>query len=354
MKIYTRVESRWDSFKEKYVIEKRSHYYYAGEISYCGSGGGQSQESAPTSTTQTMISEPWGPQQTYLRKGFKEAQKLYLDSHPSLFPNSMVLPFSPETQTAQQLTTERALNGSPVQAAGNTQLQRTINGDYLNNPTVNGDFLYGGDAFNASVDAATRRIMPQIDSAFEKSGRFNSGLAKTAQTQAIADSFANQYGQERQLQENNFNAGRTNQLQGALIAPSYAAGDYNDIGALAGVGAQNEQKLQDQLNEQIYRYGYDQNINRDDLVRYMQLIQGNYGGSQSGTGTSSGGNVTSSSGSGAGKALSGAIGGGLAGYSLAGGGALGGAASGAATGTMISPGWGTAIGAGVGLLSSLL
>lgn len=33
--------------------------------------------------------------------------------------------------------------------------------------------------------------------------------------------------------------------------------------------------------------------------------------------------------------------------------ALGGAASGAATGTMIMPGWGTAIGAGVGLLGGL-
>lgn len=309
-----------------------------------GGGGGST---GPQSVTQTTISEPWGPQQPYLKQGFEAAQNLFMDSHPQIFPNSLTLPFSPEKQTALQLTTQRALNGSPLNQAANSQIYGTINGSYLDNPTTRGSYLYGGEGFNQAVDAASRKILPQVDSAFESSGRFNSGLAKTAQTQAIADAFASQYGQERGLQEQNFNNGRLQQLQATALAPSFAAQDYADYGALANVGQQYEDQLQNQLNEQVYRFGYDSNMERQDLKDFMSIINGQFGGTSSSTQNTSG---TSTSGGGGNPLLSG-IGGALAGASAFG---TGGSLAGTALGGMLGAGGGALLGGGLGLVGGFL
>lgn len=76
--------------------------------------------------------------------------------------------------------------------------------------TARGDYLYGGDAFNAAVEAAQRQAMPGVLSAFGRAGR-DGGLAQTAMAQAFADPFAAQYGNER-----------TRQLQAAQILPGMA------------------------------------------------------------------------------------------------------------------------------------
>lgn len=67
--------------------------------------------------------------------------------------------------------------------------------------TARGDFLYGGPGFNQAYQAAANRILPQVNSQFARAGRSGSGLAQTAQTQALADAFAGLYGQERGLQQ---------------------------------------------------------------------------------------------------------------------------------------------------------
>jgi hypothetical protein len=67
--------------------------------------------------------------------------------------------------------------------------------------TARGDYLYGGEGFNAAVDAAYRRGMPQVLSRFGGAGRDDGGLAKVALAQAFADPFAAQYGQERGFQQ---------------------------------------------------------------------------------------------------------------------------------------------------------
>lgn len=309
-----------------------------------GMSGGQQQSSGPQSVTQTNITEPWAPQKPYLTQGFQAAQDLFLDSHPNVFPNSMTLPFSPETQTALQLTTQRALNGSPLTQNANAQLLGTMQGAYLDNPTTRGNYLYGGAGFNAAVDAATNKILPQVDSNFEGAGRYNSGLARVAQTQAISDAFANQYGQERQLQEQNFNNQRQQQLQATMLAPQFASQDYNDYAMLANVGQTYQDQLQNQLNEQIYRYGYDANMNRDDLITYMNLINGNFGGTSTGTSTTSGSTTTTSGGK---NPILGALGGALSGSSLFG-------AGGSLASLGLGGGWGAAIGGGLGLLSGIL
>ncbi len=75
-------------------------------------------------------------------------------------------------------------------------------------PTANGDFLFGGDGFNAAGDASVRAAQPHILSTFGRSGSGTGGLAQAAIGQAATDAFAQQFSQER-----------TRQLQAASALP---------------------------------------------------------------------------------------------------------------------------------------
>lgn len=65
--------------------------------------------------------------------------------------------------------------------------------------TARGDYLYGGDAYDRAIQAASNAVLPQVASAFGGGvgGASGSGLAKVAVGQGIGDAFARQYGQER-------------------------------------------------------------------------------------------------------------------------------------------------------------
>lgn len=68
--------------------------------------------------------------------------------------------------------------------------------------TAAGDFLYGGDGFNAAIEAAVRAAQPGIISTFGRAGpgAATGALAQAAIGQAGIDAFASQFGQERQRQ----------------------------------------------------------------------------------------------------------------------------------------------------------
>lgn len=73
-------------------------------------GGGGSQ-------TQTTQSEPWAGQQPYLRDIFRNAQSLYRQGPQEFWPGQTVAPFAPQQMQAMDLTTNRALSGSPQEQA---------------------------------------------------------------------------------------------------------------------------------------------------------------------------------------------------------------------------------------------
>ena len=163
-----------------------------------------------------------------------EAERLYRESE------NLVSDFTPEQEQAMQLQSQRALSGSGVTRAAQDNASQTLRGDYL----------YGGPGFNAAFDAASRRILPQVDSAFNRSGRYGSGLAQTAQTQALGDVFAGMYGQER-----------NNQMQAMGMSPVLANQDYLDIDRLAQVGDQRQEQNQLMMDEPWQR-----------LQRYQSFI----------------------------------------------------------------------------------
>lgn len=178
--------------------------------------------------TVTQKNEPPAWLTPYLQSGLSRADELY---QQGMTPT----PMSGQTQDALAMSEDLARSGAGVEPAMSTY-----------NATLGGDYLYGGDGFNAAVDAATRRITPQVQSAFSRGGRLNSGLAQGELAGRIGDSFAGLYNQERARQ------------QGALsMAPQMAALAYQPAQQLANVGAalEAEQDMQnnaDQVNLDNY------------------------------------------------------------------------------------------------------
>jgi hypothetical protein len=116
--------------------------------------------------------------------------------------------------------------------------------------TASGDFLFGGQGFDAAVDAAVRAAAPGILSTFGGAGGAPGGLARTAIGKAATDAFAGQYGQERanQLSASSLLAdiaggerGRSLAAAGALPALATAdAGILQQIGGIRQGQAQRE------------------------------------------------------------------------------------------------------------------
>jgi hypothetical protein len=348
------------------------------------SGGGGSVQ------TVTQKSEPWSEQKPFLTAGFDAAKNWWQNSSaPQYYPESTVTALNDTQRSAMGDIVARANRGSPevnaAQAAvertannGIDGLQSTINGAFLGQDpsqrnlggyaggdftgtgqgrtlnsassgqfsplaggstlmsTANGGFLNANPYLDATYDKAARAmsrnfaqgVMPSIDSAFARSGRFGSGLHSNAADQAIQNYtqglgdlatglYGNAYGQERGLQQQAAQgllgtqlgsaqnlmqnqmasnaqvqgaydternrmmqasiADNAAQMQAAGMAPQLAAADYADMNAKMGVG--NMQYGQDQANMQddVNRWNFYQNRDMNKLAQYMGMVNGGYG-----------------------------------------------------------------------------
>lgn len=263
-----------------------------------------------SSKPATAETAPWGPlgeqlQSIYTLAGGKAEQPGAFNTPLPYYPHQTYANLSPQTEQALNLTEQRALAGSPVSSAMRNEVINTLSGNYL----------YGNPGFNAAFEAAANKITPMIQSGFNRGGRLHSGLAREAETRALADAFASQYGNERQ-----------NQLKAMLFAPQAAQSEYNDIARLAGVGQAREANEQTKIDEDIARFEWD----RMDPWRRIELLSNVIYGSPSGFGTEiKRGEKNKASG------------------------ILGGILKGAQAGATIDPLWGTLIGgAGGGLLGA--
>lgn len=223
------------------------------------SGGGSRTEYV----TSARTSEPAAFIKPFLEYGAQEAQNLYQSSLPSYFPGSTVVGFAPQAEMALRGIEQRALTGSPITAAAQ---QNAAN-------VLGGSFLMGGNPYlQQAIQNASRPTIDAVQSQFSAAGRLGSGanmdvLSRNVGQIAQNMAFAN-YGDERQRQ-----------MQALGMAPALAAQDYADFNALAGVGDARRQQAQAQLQDQVNRFNFEQNVPADKLARYMALV----GGGQFGT-----------------------------------------------------------------------
>lgn len=282
-KIYTVSVWKWDGDKP-YLDENESQFHYIDDnapMSLMKGGGGGS------GNVQNIVkTDPWTGQQPYLAEGFRLASQNFANQDPYFAQ------FDPATLNAQS---------GILNAANNNVLSRDAQ-DMIDK-TLRGDYLTGGAGFNAALDAAKNKIIPEVQSTFASRGRTGSGLAQTAEASGIGDAFAKLYEDERQ-----------NQLRAGQLAPGIDEMKYAGFDRMSAVG-NDRQRLAE----------YNANARRNQILQYLGAIQGNYGG----TTTNS---VPDSGMTGWRRYLTGAAGGALAGLPL-------------------GP-WGAAAGAGLGLLGA--
>jgi len=105
---------------------------------------------------------------------------------------------------------------------------------------------------------------------------------------AFANSLSSRLAQQAgSLAYQNYKQGLTDLLKGATLAPQLANQDYVDLGQLANAGSTQQGLDQQQINDTIQRYNYNQNLPYNNLAQYMNLIKGNYGSSMTQTATNS-------------------------------------------------------------------
>jgi len=259
--------------------------------------------------------------QPYLKGALSDAKSLY-ESGSGYYPESTVAPLSGTTQQAIDLTTARALNGSPLQTAAQNNATSTLNGEYLNsNPALQG-----------AIDSATaglvrqyqNAVLPGVQANFSKSGRYGSGAMQGAVSDA-QNNLASQIGNiSSTMAYNNYNDERGRQVQTSALTPSLTNLDYVNLNALTGAGGTLDAQAQAQLTDLVNRYNYANGGALDDYIaRLNNSGASNYKATSAPTGKN---------------ALAGAL-----------GGSLSGAATGATVGSVV-PGVGTGFGALAGAL----
>ena len=234
-------------------------------------------ETVPTTTVVNR--DPWSAQQDPLKLGFERARG-FLDQPLQFYPNSTVVPFSPQTESALGLAETRARAGSPLLRGAQGEMGKTIAGDYL---------MAGNPYFDKMFDTAARPVVrnymeavaPGIDARFGAAGRYGSGLHALSQQgsqEALGRALSDMSGG---MAYQNYQAERSRMAPAAMAAPALAEADYSDIGRLQQVGATREAQGGAELQEAINRFMQAQISPRDALREYMALVGGGqFGGSQ--------------------------------------------------------------------------
>ena len=235
-----------------------------------GGGGGSTQK-------QTSTSEPWSGVQPYLKDLLAKGQSV--TNNPFNFYNGdTVAPFSPEQEMGFNMTTQRALAGSPTLNAANQNLTSTLNGDYMSpgaNPWLKG-----------TVDQAMNDVQGRVNSQFNNSN-FGSSAHQETLTRGLGQVANDIYG-------GNYQAERGRQVGSLGMAPGLASADYLDMQALQDVGQQRQNLANQYLGQAGNTFNQAAQFPYDQLQRYQGVV--NSGTGQGGTTTSTSPNPNQSNG----------------------------------------------------------
>lgn len=162
-------------------------------------------------------------------------------------------------QEASSALINRAREGSDLYRSASDQMQKTVNGDYLN-PDSN---PYLSAIYNKGANDITNRVGQQMMMA----GRGGSGANQTMLTNQLGD-FANQ------LYGGNYQTERDRQFNATGAAPSFAQNDYNDINQLSQAGKSQQDYQQKQIDADRAAWDYSQNQPFNQLSNYASLLYG--------------------------------------------------------------------------------
>ena len=214
-----------------------------------------SKGSNPSSVTTTTSTEPSEFIKPYYTQAINSAQELYENPNaPSFFPNNTYVDFAPETNTALQLASQRAIQGNPLLGSSQQEINKILSGDYLD-PTSN---PYAQSVYNQMAGDVTS----QVNSQFTNAGRFGSGANQEILARSLGELGNKFYGDQ-------YNQERANMVNATSIAPQLGEMDYNDIAKLQQIGQEKESLEMAKLQDAIARYDYDQTQPYQKLNQYL-------------------------------------------------------------------------------------
>ena len=266
-------------------------------------GGG-----SPSNVTQTQVTQlpQWLTNANTFGAG--QAQNLYGTGGPMYYPGETVAPFSPMQEQYLSGVQNLATQGSPLTQTAQNADQYIASGA-LASPASN-------PYLQSNLGYAMGNVQNQLGSEFAGSGR-NPQASYAAQASADNQLASQMYG-------NNYQFGVNSQLNAINQANPLANENWFNLSQLGNAGAQVQQQAQAYQGANQNMYNYYAQLPWTNLNNYMNTVNAmQHGGTQTNTQPY---------------------------FQNQTAGALGGAAAGAAAGTAIMPGWGTAIGAGIGLL----
>jgi hypothetical protein len=195
--------------------------------------------------TYSTTNQPLPYVQPYLQDYLGRAQDVANQPYQQ-GPGTYTAP-NPYLQQGWDATAQRAMQGSPVMGAANTQLQNTINGGFLNNNPYLDQSV--ANAQGDLTKAWNQVQKPAWDKAMQKSGSFgNTGIM---QSQGFAtDTLQQNLGRvASDMRGNAYNTERGYQQAAIGMAPAFANQDYVDSNALLNVGNQAQGFLQSAQNQ---------------------------------------------------------------------------------------------------------
>lgn len=232
-----------------------------------GGGGGRS------TTTQSATIDP--ALKPYVTYGLSQAKQLYQGAAPQYYPGQTYVSPTQATQTAMNLTQQRAMAGSPLLRSAQEQQLATIQGRGVN-PFLASALEAGYAPTVEAAQEATRGLQSQASQA----GRYGSGaMGQIAERQGAALGRA-LGGELSRLGYQSSEAEAARQAAAIAGAPAMAQADYADIAQLADVGKTQEQYQQMALEDKINRFNFQQNLPQARLGQFLSSVYGAPQGSQ--------------------------------------------------------------------------
>lgn len=227
-------------------------------------------------STSTTTAPQWA---TDYAQNFLGQSKQVADLPYNGYSGQTVAQMNPFQVQGYNAQAARAVQGSPVNDAASGELQKTLNGSYLNsNPYLAKQY---DSAARGITDNYNQSVVPQLTALDARSGSFgNSGVASatgTAQGQLaknLGDVATNLYGNDY--------ANERNRMQTAVSqAPTSANQDYVDASALQNAGTAFNAQDQANLTDQYQRFQQANNYPKDQLATLGKGLGFNYGSTTS-------------------------------------------------------------------------
>ena len=215
-----------------------------------------SKGSNPQNITTTTSSEPSEFVKPYVTEAFDQAQNMFQSASPNYYPNQTYTDFSPESNAAMQLATNRAMN-NPLLASSQSEINNILQGNYLD-PSTN---KYSQQLYDQIAGDVTSGVQSQ----FSKAGRLGSGANQEVLASELGKLGTQVYGDQ-------YNRERANMVNATQIAPQLAQADYQDIQALSGIGQTKEAMDMAKIQDSMARFDFEQQKPYYKLREYLGSI----------------------------------------------------------------------------------